>query len=262
MNKYLKKSGPGEPRVFEVKSLAEFIEVSTWVYSDENVLFRGQPKEKDWPLVPSVGRDPEHSRCLLREREILEEFKRESVPYLNSLPANDWQWLALAQHNRLPTRLLDWTKNPLVALWFGVEAPPMEEQPAIVWALHYEETEAIFNTTEQEPPFTISRTYVYFPEHVYRYIQAQSGVFTVHHSEGEEPVSFSPLNNTMSDADLILTKIEIPAQYFSTIRHSLFQIGISPAMLFPGLDGIVGKIRYANTLCADERKAKTSDRTK
>lgn len=256
MDKYLKSvRGAGKPRVFEVRTLAEFIQVATSVYSDENVIFRGQRKEKDWPLVPSVGRDPEHSLFPWREREILDEFKREAIPYLDRLPTNNWQWLALAQHNRLPTRLLDWTKNPLAALWFAVADPPIDREPAIVWAFHYEEGKAVFRSIEKDSPFDIDRTHVYFPEHVYPFIQAQSGIFTVHSSEGKNPVKFSPWESMVPAAEFVLTKIEVPAgPSFCTMRYSLFQVGISPATLFPGLSGIVDKIRYANMLCEDERQ--------
>lgn len=255
MQKYLKSHDKGKPRVFGVSSVSEFIEVATWLYSDDRVIFRGQTKEEGWPLSPSVGRNPDRSRVPWREREILEEFKRESIPYIDLSPQNDWQWLALAQHNKLPTRLLDWTKNPLAALWFAVKDPAKKQQPGVVWAFHYEEGEAVSNTVKRESPFSIDRTYVYFPEHVNPSIQAQSSVFTVHHREGNNPGRFPPLEDSTSYPDLVLTKIEVPWQFFPTVRYHLFKLGISPASLFPGLPGIVDKIRYDNMLCKDEGKA-------
>lgn len=255
MDKYLKPVEAGKPRSFEVSSVFEFIEVATWLYSDQNVIFRGQTKEKDWPLVPSVGRDTDRSRMSWREQEILEEFKRESIPYIDLVPVNNWQWLALAQHNKLPTRLLDWTKNPLAALWFAVKDPAYDNQPGVVWAFHYDEAEAVFNTVELKlSPFSIARIYIYFPEHIYPFIQAQAGVFTVHNREGNNPGMFPSLEQ-IKDSDLLLTKIEIPSQYFAVVRYHLFRVGISPASLFPGLSGLVDKIIYDNKMCKDEGNA-------
>lgn len=254
IQKYLKSCDKGKSRVFEVSSVSEFIEVTTWLYSDDSVIFRGQTKEKGWPLSPSVGRNPDRSRVPWREIEIIEEFKRESIPYIAIAPKNNWQWLALAQHNRLPTRLLDWTENPLAALWFAVKDPAIDHQPGIVWAFHYECGEAVFNTDKQGSPFSIDHTYVYFPEHVYPHIQAQSGVFTVHNREGNNPGRFPPLEESTNDPDLTLTKIEVPCRFFTTVRYHLFKVGISPASLFPGLPGIVDKICYDNMLCEDEGK--------
>jgi hypothetical protein len=251
MDKYLKSQEIGKPRVFKVTSITEFIEVATWLYSNETVIFRGQ--RRDWPLVPAVGRDPGRSQCPWRERDILQEFKRESIPYLDLIPANDWQWLALAQHNRLPTRLLDWTTNPLAALWFAVKEPAVEPGPGLVWAYRYDEKEAIHSTAGKGDPFSISHIQVYFPEHVYRFIQAQAGVFTVHHKEGTNPGRFPLFEQCAENADLLLTKIEVPAEDFATIRYQLFRVGISPSTLFPGLSGIVERIRYDYMLCSDEK---------
>jgi hypothetical protein len=258
MKKYLKENINGKPRVFSVKSVSEFIEITTWLYSDDNVLFRGQAKEKDWTLVPSVGRNNNRTRIPWKEREILNEFKRETIPFLDFIPDNDndWQWLAIAQHNRLPTRLIDWTRNPLVALWFAVKDPAIENMPCVVWAFHYEDSDVVFNTKDYLSPFSIDQTRVYFPEHVFPYIQAQSGVFTVHHSEGNNPVKFLPFEESQN-SDLLLSKIEILPEFFSTIRYQLFRVGISPASLFPGLSGIVDKIRYDNILSDDDGTSET-----
>jgi len=252
VDEYLKPREAGKPRVFAVSNVSEFVEVATRLYSDDHVIFRGQTTEKSWPLVPSVGRGGDRSQVLWREKEILEEFKRESIPYLDIVPDddNDWQWLALAQHNRLPTRLLDWSKNPLVALWFAVKDPAKDNQPGVVWAFHYEESETIFRTKNRGSPFEIDRTFVYFPEHIFTSIQAQSCIFTIHHRQGEKPGRF-PLLEQTEHSDFLLTKIEI-AQPFQTFCYQLFRVGVSPASLFPGLSGLVDRIRYDNIMREDE----------
>lgn len=236
----------GNPRVFQVETVEDFVTVTTWLYMCEDVIFRGQ--RCDWPLVPAVGRVSKRSKWLDNEQQVIDEFRREALPYLQFVPNNSWQWLAVAQHNRLPTRLLDWSKSPLVALWFVVCEPAKGGEPGIVWAHCYQKSEVIYTpTTEVRDPFSINRTVVYFPEHVFPYIQAQSGVFTVHHRSPDNHL-FVPFEET----NTYLTKIEIPADSFSVIRNKLFRLGISPASLFPGLSGLVGRIKYQNEKLEDE----------
>lgn len=255
MDKYLIEKKLGTPRLFRIHKIEEFIELVTWLSSDGHVLFRGQ--RLNLPLLPSVGRKEENKRWFFTEKEVLDEFKREAIPYLDFIPSNNWQWLAIAQHNRLPTRLLDWTRNPLAALWFTIRKPA-EETPGVVWGFNYKQPEAISCTTDLPGnlacPFSIENTYVYFPEHVSTYIQAQSAVFTVHHRRPDNN-EFLPLEYT-KDADLLLSRIEIPADSFSTLRYHLFRLGINPALLFPGLYGLVERIKYQNELCVDESASK------
>jgi hypothetical protein len=197
--------------------------------------------------VPTVGRASNYKGWFHKEREVIDDFRREALPYLRFIPNNDWQWLAVAQHNRLPTRLLDWSKNPLVALWFAVSEPTQEGKPGIVWAHLYEPSEAIYATEDLGSPFSIEKTFVYMPEHVFPYIQAQSGVFTVHHRRADDN-QFVPLQDEMTP----LTKIEISAESFPTIRHQLYRLGVNPASLFPGISGLVDRIRYENEYLEDE----------
>ena len=230
--------------VYPVDTISKFIELSIRFSRHRKVIFRGQTR--DWPLIPSVGRKKFGSDILKNEEKILDDFKREAVPYLNIKPENTWQWLALAQHNGLPTRLLDWTKNPLVALWFAVKDVSTRYLPRIVWAYIYDD-EDICRCASPFDIDDIKKTCIYFPEHVFPFIQAQSGIFTAHPKTKEHPMSFPPFE--VKYADLHLKKIEILPKFVTVIRAKL---GIHSATMFPGLDGIADRIKYENELREDE----------
>lgn len=249
MKKHSDSKGKDKPKD-TIKSVGEFVDLVTSLSLDGKIIFRGQINEK--PLIPFVGRDIERARFLNNEEKIIETFQKEAIPYVNYHVDSDWQWLAIAQHNGLPTRLLDWSLNPLVALWFAVEYSDENPENRIVWAFYYDDSEVIVDTKRLGSPFSIEKTFVYFPEHVFPYIQAQSGVFTVHHRL-KETKDFVPLNN-IKNSDLLLKKIKIPRDFVTTIRYQLNRIGINSASLFPGLRGIKDKIIYDYKLCDDEFK--------
>ena len=135
-------------------------------------------------------------------------------------------------------------------MWFTVCEPAEKEQPGVVWGFNYGPENTISSTKDQPSPFSIENTFLYIPEHVFPYIQAQSGVFTIHHRSPNND-EFVPFETT-KDVDLLLKRIEIPPKSFPILRHQLFRLGITPSSLFPDLYGLVQRLKYQNEPSEDE----------
>jgi hypothetical protein len=99
--------------------------------SDQAIWFRGQ-NNIDWPLTPKFYR-PEFSTA--DEPETRELFQSRAIQLLRGRePKDEWEWYFLMQHHGAPTRLLDWTGNPLIALYFAVRNHSGQAD-AVVWIL-------------------------------------------------------------------------------------------------------------------------------
>ncbi len=225
-----------EPHLFDRPDVGSWAEFHTVIdqFLDGEHLFRGVANAKN-PLVPSVGRTGEtwtYSPEI--ERELFEEFKREAVPFLNRNISedDDWAWLALAQHFGVPTRLLDWSESPHVALFFAVWGSAEDEaKNAGVYVIRKPERVRNFDGN----PFDVSKDGFFFPRHVTPRITAQSGVFTVQRYP-ELPYSGTDV-----------TQLIIAAEAKPQIRKKLDAIGVHDASVFADLEGLCRRLKLART---------------
>lgn len=238
----------------QIESLSTFVDTVASTYAGNyDVLFRGQRAES-WRLTPKLGRVNFRLRYSgsieQTEKKMLDDFERLSVPFIGDrIVQDDWDRIALAQHHGLPTRLLDWTSNPLVALWFAVAKPSNLDEGAVVWAFDADVNDYVDHTMR---PLDVPRTMVFRPRHHDSRIVAQSGWFTVHkYSQSTE--RFSNFDGVKLQRPR-LRKFCVPKQYFAAIRDDLGRCGINSATLFPDLAGLCEALTWKYEHLADEAR--------
>jgi hypothetical protein len=203
-------------------------------------IFRGHGSPR-FTLLPTIGRAPHTSGSREKfESSILTRFWRSAAQYLERVPENEWDRLALAQHHGLPTRLLDWSYNPLVALYFAVEDLP--EEDGILFALHA--PRQVPKADLEKSPFTIPGLMKFNPSIVVPRLWAQEGLFTVH-ADLEQPLT------SESRAEWTLEGFRVPAAVKIRIRYELYRSGVHRAALFPDLDGLARHLRWVHEIDPD-----------
>jgi hypothetical protein len=237
-----------------IKSFSDYVAYVEKHCVAKGLLYRGQPEDKD--LLPRIARLNLSEDILVAERHMFEDFQRQALPYLEFQPNSDWDWLALAQHHGMATRLLDWTESPLTALWFAVCAAPHVQKYGVVWVFQAKE-EYFVQPTADAKPFSGKRTQVFRPRHISRRIMAQSGWFTVHKYINEQK-RFIPLQTNSAYSDS-LTKLKIPVASFPTMRRALARAGIHYLSLFPEIAGLCRHTQWQYSLLNDEVKETDND---
>ncbi|MBB1434301.1 FRG domain-containing protein [Pseudoalteromonas sp. SG43-6] len=220
----------------EIRCISELLQVlEPTPYS----FFRGQANF-EWSLEPSLARIKHPESCysmslgnwLELESYLIREFQKFSYPYLKDEPQNKFDWLVHAQHHGLPTRLLDWSENPLKALFFAIENREYDEFNG---ALHLCAPKGIAPSTRDIHQG--KGTQFFFSSYINDRVSAQEGAFSIPYLNIKE-VGFSHNLDIDTSKLLAYKKVLIPKEAKPQLRHELNKLGINHRTIYPGLDGI------------------------
>jgi len=253
MNNY----GYKEKTIDNLHDFIEFIDsektVSEKKGNNSDFIFRGQTQ--DFPLLPKLARlnfRGKYGEGEKIEKIMVDEFKRTSLPLSEFKAENEWEILSIAQHHGLPTRLLDWTYSALVALWFAVEQPPVNDSPAVVWILK-PNIEDFISHNELKDPLLNKKTRLFRPSIVSKRISSQLGLFSVHRFNDMHQIVKLESQSRYAKK---MVKITIPAEKFCNIRNRLNILGVNSSSIFPDLDGLCSHLQWRYFYSKDELNLK------
>lgn len=221
-----------EQRIGSVSDFVAKIEVGDDAH---RAFYRGQGFDR--PLLPAVARQYRQEDLVSLERSYLNEFKRRAAAFGDFSRMDEWDLLTFAQHAGAPTRLLDWTRNPLAALWFalayGGDSP-------VVWRVTTLSSDFVSDSDRAKSPFELRRTRFFLPSHVSGRVSAQESCFSVHRfwkSRSTSKRTYASLDSQSSFKDR-LTKFVISPARSEIIIAQLDRLGINFANLFPDVEGL------------------------
>ncbi|WP_225897112.1 FRG domain-containing protein [Brevundimonas goettingensis] len=216
--------------------------------------FRGQASH-EWKLLPGFLRQ----KSDVSEGTLISRFRQSAAMLTERAPRESFDWLFLMQHYGVPTRLLDWTESPLIALYFALyDDPALDDVGSALWCLKptklnmnanivdphepnyipaFEDPELkaySFESLRQNDRIVLSPVAALATRNNAR-IQAQMGAFTIHHN-GNVPLE------ELGDGTHI-TKYEIPAGARPELIAELAMLHVNRFTVFPEMASIGSIIR-------------------
>jgi hypothetical protein len=248
---------------YSFASLAEYLDcikklASYWDLAADALWFRGH-RDSAWKLKPKLYRD---EYIDADESEIRLEFESRALQLIQGrVPPGKWEWYFLMQHYGAPTRLLDWTDNPLLGLYFAVEGHP-QNCDAAVWALDPDWLnrklrrgiegamlpdwrEANSYLKDLEDCFEGARIFARLPAaidppHVDRRLAAQSSRFVIFGAD-RDLMRIKAIKSERRRRRH-LQKLTIPRGAITAIQKELYSCGITHSFVFPDLEGLCREI--------------------
>lgn len=218
--------------------------------------FRGLAST-DQDLSTSLFRLAAGADLLTLELALLRNFRKYAHDHGADGIDTVWHWLALGQHHGLPTRLVDWTYSPLVALHFATESPVDYQRDGVVWCVNFVEANTQLPSElrtlldrEHSQTFTVDMLSQFSTIREFDALSRDPFVVFI------EPPSldvrmlnqfalFSMMPDATAQLDSWLDshrdlghRIVVPAEIKWEIRDKLDQANINERTLFPGLDGL------------------------
>lgn len=236
--------------------------------------FRGLPDDS-YSLNTSLMRMGE--KCAQIEGHLLRNFKKYAM---RNVVEHDsfWYWLSVAQHHGLPTRLMDWTFSPYVALHFVTANTDLYGRDGVIWCLNYKKVHQqlpglLSNVLANEGAdvFTIEMlsripslqefdglsvepfTLFFEPPSIDDRIVNQYALFSVVSNPTVGPQSW------LKDRPDLYQKIYVAKELKWEIRDKLDQANINERVLFPGLDGLSRWLKRQYVQSSGSLSATTED---